>query len=78
MAGITLQQAETQLAAWLAASEAVAAGQSYTIATSTGSRTLTRANAGEIRNMVDFWDARVKRLSASGAGRTRYVVPGRG
>ena len=42
MAGITLAQAEAQLAAWLAASTAVASNQSYTIA----GRTYTRADAG--------------------------------
>lgn len=70
MAGITLAQAESNLAAWLAASEAVAASQSYTI----GNRTLTRANAAWIQNMVEFWDRQVKRLSASTRNRTRYVV----
>lgn len=64
MAGITLAQAEAQLASWLAASTAVAGGQSYSI----GDRTLTRANAAEIQSMVTFWDNRVKELSGSGAG----------
>ena len=41
MAGITLAQAEAQLALWLTASEKVAKGQSYTI----GDRSLTRADA---------------------------------
>jgi hypothetical protein len=75
MAGITLEDAETQLAAWLAASQAIASGQSYTIDTTNGSRSLTRANAEEARKMVVFWDREVKRLSASFRRRTRYVVP---
>jgi hypothetical protein len=66
MAGITLEQAETQLAAWLAASEAVAQGQSYTISTDSGSRSLTRANAQEILRQVGFWDAQVKKLARGG------------
>ncbi len=70
MAGITQTQAETNLTAWLAASEAVASNQSYTI----GDRTLTRANAQHIMSMVSFWDGQVQRLSRT-RDRTRYVVP---
>jgi hypothetical protein len=72
MAGITLAQADAQLALWLAASTAVAANQSYTIA----GRTLTRAHAAEVRKMLDYWEAKVKSLSVSaGTGsRVRYVV----
>lgn len=62
MAGITLSQAQEQLDAWLAANLAVSQGQSYTI----NSRSLTRANAGKIRDQVVFWDGHVKRLSRSG------------
>lgn len=62
MAGITLAQAETQLAAWLAADTAVASGQSYTI----GSRSLTRANAKEIRENITYWNAQVERLNRGG------------
>ena len=75
MAGITLAQAETNLAAWLAASEAVAASQSYSIE----GRSLTRANAAEIREQIDFWQGWVKKLSATDAtysrGKSRRAVP---
>ena len=70
MAGITQAQAETNLTAWVAASEAVASNQSYTI----GDRTLTRANAQHIMSMVKFWNGEVQRLSRT-RNRTRYVVP---
>jgi len=66
MAGITLQQAQAQLDAWLAASAAVAQGQSYSITTESGSRSLTRANAQEIMAQIKFWDTQVKRLSRGG------------
>ncbi|MCK9570077.1 DUF6148 family protein [Candidatus Pacearchaeota archaeon] len=69
MAGITLEQAETQLAAWLAADTAVASGQSYTIA----GRSLTRAHAAEIRTNIDYWDNKVQKLSS---GRTGMSVRG--
>ncbi len=70
MAGIIQTQAETNLTAWLAASEAVALNQSYTI----GDRTLTRANAQQIMAMIKFWNGEVQRLSRTRT-RTRYVVP---
>lgn len=62
MPGITLAQAETKLAEWLAADSAVASGQSYTIA----GRSLTRAHASEIRSGIIFWDAQVKKLTRGG------------
>ncbi|BBK44134.1 hypothetical protein STVA_41540 [Allostella vacuolata] len=73
MAGITLAQAEAQLAAWLAASEAVARNQSYRI----GERQLTRADAGEVLRQVTYWDGRVQALAAAatGQGRVRQAVP---
>ena len=62
MAGITLSQAESQLSSWLAADSAVANGQSYSIA----GRSVTRADASEIRENIQFWDRQVKRLSRGG------------
>lgn len=72
MAGITLAQAEAQLSLWLAASEKVAAKQSYSI----NGRSLTLADASEIRAQIDYWEGKVQKLSraASGRGRVRYVV----
>lgn len=78
MAGITLTQAETQLAAWIAASSAVATGQEYEIDTGNGRRRLKRADAAEIRQQIIFWDAKVKELTPVGSGgrqRIRYMVP---
>jgi hypothetical protein len=65
MAGITLADAETQLAAWLKASHAVSMGQSYSITTDTTARSLTRVHAKEILDQVTFWDHQVKRLSGN-------------
>lgn len=62
MAGITLVQAQAQLTAWIAASTSVATGQSYTI----GGRSLTRANAAEIRESIKFWDEKVQTLTRGG------------
>ena len=67
MAGITLTQAETQLAIWIDADTAVATGQGYSIA----GRSLTRADAKEIRENIMFWDSQVKNLSAASSSRVR-------
>jgi len=74
MAGITLANAEAQLALWLNADAAVATGQSYEIA----GRKLTRADAGEITNKLDYWNAKVVTLTnqAQGRSRSRSVVVG--
>ena len=62
MAGITLTQATAKLTTWMSADDAVANGQGYSI----DGRTLTRANAKEIRDNITYWDKQVKRLSRGG------------
>ncbi len=62
MAGITLAQAEAKLTLWMEADDAVAKGQSYTI----GGRSLSRANAAEIRSNIDYWEAKIQRLTRGG------------
>lgn len=71
MAGITLAEAQIQLAAWIAASTAVASGQSYSIK----DRSLSRVDAQEIRNQIDYWQGWVERLTPRTRSRTRYAVP---
>lgn len=71
MAGISLEQAEAKLAAWMEADDAVTKGQSYSI----GGRSLTRANASEIRNNITYWNNFVIRLSNGGGIRVRYGAP---
>lgn len=75
MAGITLAQAEAQLALYLAAEAAVLAKQSYTIA----GRSLTLANLREIQQGIDIWNGRAVSLGSSvaqgGRGRARVMVP---
>ena len=75
MAGITLADAQAKLALWLAAEEALATSQSYTIDTGNGSRSLTRANLQEVADRVSYWDAKVKALTPGSRRRVRYVVP---
>ncbi len=63
MAGITLAQAEAKLTEWMNADTAVATSQEYTTASG---RRLTRADAKEIRDNIEFWDAKVKSLTRGG------------
>lgn len=72
MAGITLQQAQTQLDLYLAAEAKVLLNQSYEIR----GRKLTRADLKEIQVGIETWDARVKSLSRTAAGvrRARTIV----
>lgn len=72
MAGITIAQAETRLAEYLAAEAKVIAGQAVTI----DGTTLTRANLEMIQRGITIWDSRVKSLSASSSrGRAVTVSP---
>lgn len=80
MSGITLEQAQAQLDKWLEASLKVAENQSYRLESGESIRWLTRADAAEIRQQIDFWSAKVRALTPSGAGgrrRVHYVVPTR-
>lgn len=70
MTGLTLEAAQTQLEAWLAASAAIAGGQSYRISGTGVDRTLTRADAGECRQMIDYWNRMVTSLTP---GRVRRI-----
>ena len=52
---LTVTQAQTALDAWIAADLSVAKGQSYSM----NGRTLTLANAKEIREQIQYWERRV-------------------
>jgi hypothetical protein len=72
MAGITLDQAQTQLTAYLAAETAILGGQSYSI----NGRELRRAQLAEVQKGIETWNSRVQQLSIrqSGRSRSRTVV----
>ena len=61
MAGITLTQANTQLAAYIDAETKILAGQSATI----NGRTLTRANLKEVQDGIRIWDRRARKLDSA-------------
>ena len=72
MAGISLAQAQAQLDLWLAADAAVASGnQSYRI----NERIFTKADAQQIRENIQFWDAKVQQLNRGRNPRIRLGVP---
>jgi hypothetical protein len=68
MAGITAEQAQTQLDQWLAALTAISSSQEYTISTPGGSRRLVRANLAEVQNQVDYWNSKVIELARGSSG----------
>lgn len=74
MAGISLQRAQEQLDLWLEANKAVSSGQSYTINSANGGRTLTRANATEILNQIKFWEDKVSQIINSSKKKARNRV----
>lgn len=60
MASWTLEVARTHLNAYLEADLALATGKSYKI----GSRNLTRLDAAEVKERIQFWSNEVERLEA--------------
>lgn len=75
MAAITLEVAKKHLKTWLEAETEVAINQAYTI----GGKSFTRANLGEIRKQIEYWDNKVSALEnvAKNKGRNRVlrIVP---
>lgn len=76
MAGITLEVAHKHLAAWLEAELVLSeGGQSYQL----GSRMLTRANLGHIRQQIKFWSDKIAYLESvkknKGRNRVQRVIP---
>ena len=69
--GISIEKKKKHLDAWLTAELEVTTHQSYTI----GSRSLTKADLGQIRKQIEFWQNRVAQLENTGkrGGRNRVV-----
>lgn len=72
MAGITLAQAETQLALYLAAEEKLLTGH---ISTKIGDKEFRRADLDKVQAGVKLWEGRVARLSRSGGIRVMEAIP---
>lgn len=75
MAIFSKELCKQKLNTWLAAEEAVATGQSYTI----GTRNLTRASLKQIREQIEFWSAKLVQIEAQekrgGRNRIYKFVP---
>lgn len=70
MAGITLEKASMHLDAWLEAELELTTHQSYTI----GSRTLTKADLGEVRKQIEYWNNWVLKLNNASKNKGRNRV----
>jgi adenine-specific DNA glycosylase len=77
MSAITLDQAQAKLSLWMAADDALTMGQNYTIDQGNVKRVLTRADAAEIRNNINYWRREVERLTANGTSApvARFTLP---
>jgi len=62
MSAITLAEAQQQLADWLAASKAIAGSQQYRIG-GIGGHMVTRTDAAEVRQQINYWSAMVNTLT---------------
>lgn len=73
MATWTKEFARERLNMWLAAEEAVAAGQEYRI----GTRSLRRVDIQDIRNQIAFWQRQLEQLESGrkGGARVKRFVP---
>lgn len=69
MSGITLEIAQAKLQEWLAADSAVSKNQSISV----DGRTLSRADAAQITEKIEYWNKWVNRLSARRGSRIRQV-----
>lgn len=70
MAGITLAIATARLEDYLDAELKILSGQEKTI----GTRTLKRADLGEVRDGIEMWSRKVQDLSNRANGRGRGVT----
>ncbi|TVX93037.1 DUF6148 family protein [Paenibacillus agilis] len=71
MALYTKEVAQKHLDAWLAADLALSTSQSYKI----GTHMLTRANVGEVRRQISYWQNQVNLASGRRKSRMRRYVP---
>ena len=78
--GITLDQAQANLTAWVECSRTVAGNQAYAMQVDGSERTFTRANAQYIDKMIDYWQAKIRAIVAAEAngGRRRGIRVTRG
>ena len=66
----TVAELTAQLSEWESALSALATGKSYQI----GTRQLTRANAKEVRDTIDWLERKIARAGASQTGNLGHIV----
>lgn len=72
---LDLATAQTYLDAWLGAQVQLASNTTYTVSFPNGtSRTVTRPDGEEIRQMITYWHRVVNALSANAAGARNPTV----
>lgn len=71
MAGITLAQAEAQLASYIDAETKILGGQAF----SRNGKMMTMADLSAVQEGIRTWEARVQRLSRSGRIQVVEVIP---
>lgn len=72
MAGLDLATAETKLAQWLEIDTQLQQGQQVRF----NDRWLTRADAEQVRNNIDYWNKKCQEAAAAeGRGRSVNVSP---
>ena len=68
----TVEECRKHLQSWLDADFALATGKSYQI----GTQILTRANAAEVRERIEYWKKQLELAQSGGRRRKIYgVVP---
>lgn len=67
---ITLTQAQTALQNWIDADVAASSNQQYTI----GGRSITRVDALEIRNNINYWSGIIGKLERQANGQAGISV----
>jgi hypothetical protein len=73
--GITLEQAQANLAGALEAIAAARLQQSYQVGSQSGARRVDRGAHESLLNEVKYWEQKVATLSRGGGLRTYYGVP---
>ena len=76
MSAITLDEAKAKLKIWMDADDALALGQAYSIDVGGTRRNLTRADAEQVQERINYWRREVERLErGTTAPRIRLAVP---
>jgi hypothetical protein len=76
MSAISLIEAKAKLKLWMDADDALALSQSYSIDVGGTKRVLTRADAKQVQDRINYWRNEVERLArGTSSPRVRLAVP---